>query len=306
MSASSWPGRVLAAMGAECVAFERPQHEALRVRGPDRAAWLNGLLTSNVSQVKPGTAGWGLALTKQGKIQSELFLVAAADELLLFTPPGQSQALLETLDRFLIMEDAELEAASDQRLVILVGPQASAVAAGSGAAWGELDLLGFGGALLAVPEQEYPAQLAALKQQVSVGDAATWSELRVERGLPEWGVDYGAESNPHEAALAHRVQGVGPVDWNKGCYLGQEVVCMQDMRGKVRRSLFPLVISGDQPLDRSTPVLAEQSGEALGELRSSGLSQALGGQAGFAYLKTAAAAQPLVIDGRSVQLLAQP
>ncbi len=306
MSILSWPGRVLAGTAASCVAFERPQYEALVVRGPDRASWLNGLLTSNVTQLQPGIGGWGLALNKQGKIQSELFLVASADELLLFAPPGQSQALLDTFDRFLIMEDAELERSSSWRLVILVGPQASSVAARSNAPWGELDLLGLGGALLALSEPNHATQLRALEQQAALGDAVTWEALRVEGGLPEWGRDYAAESNPHEAGLAHRAQGVGPVDWNKGCYLGQEVVCMQDMRGKVRRSLFPLVISGAQALRPPAAVVAAAGAEVVGELRTATPSQALGGQAGFAYLKTSAAEQQLSVDGRAAELLTQP
>ena len=60
-------------------------------------------------------------------------------------------------------------------------------------------------------------------------------QLRVVAGLPLYGVDFGARDNPHEASLDRRA-----VSWSKGCYLGQEVVCMQDMRGKVKRRLVRL------------------------------------------------------------------
>ena len=62
--------------------------------------------------------------------------------------------------------------------------------------------------------------------------AEDWTRLRLERGFPEFGVDYDGSDRPHEAALDRRA-----VSWSKGCYLGQEVVCMQDMRGKVKRSV---------------------------------------------------------------------
>ncbi|HEY6079381.1 MAG TPA: tRNA-modifying protein YgfZ, partial [Polyangiaceae bacterium] len=64
--------------------------------------------------------------------------------------------------------------------------------------------------------------------------------LLAEHGLGSFGVDFDQRDNPHEASL-DRVA----VSWTKGCYLGQEVVCMQDMRGKVKRRLVPLAGGGE-------------------------------------------------------------
>ncbi len=301
MSAAPWPPQHVSTQ-ASCLFIHRPAHEAFSVRGPDRKSWLNGLLTNNVARVKPGVAGWGLALTKQGKIQSELWLIEQDEALIVFTPPGQAQGLVELLDRFLIMEDAELELAPDQRLVVLLGPASVQCAERSSAAWGEFDGTGLGGALIAVSD----AQLDQLETQLRAAgaeplDEASWAALRVERYLPEWGIDYSVESNPHEAGIAHRALGQGPVDWDKGCYLGQEVVCMQDMRGKVRRSLFPLLIEGDQ-LPPADAEVTDGTGQGVGQLRSR--VTGLGGVLSFAFLKSAAADGTLEVDGRPAKLIA--
>ncbi|MGE0325364.1 MAG: folate-binding protein YgfZ [Polyangiaceae bacterium] len=299
---TAWPPQHLP-IEARCVFLTRPTHEAFSVRGPDRKSWLNGLLTNNVTRVRPGQAGWGLALTKQGKIQSELWLVESDDELLVFTPPGQASSLVELLDRFLIMEDAELELARDQRLIVLVGPDAQRCAELAPGAWGLFDATGMGGALVAVREDDLAATEARFRDAGAMAlEDAAWSALRAERYLPEWGVDYAVESNPHEAGIAHRALGQGPVDWDKGCYLGQEVVCMQDMRGKVRRSLFPVWIEG-AALPPSDAEVTDAAGLAVGQLRSRVMAPNQRGVLGFALLKTTALESELNVAGNPTKLL---
>ncbi|MBX3182088.1 MAG: hypothetical protein KIT72_10470 [Polyangiaceae bacterium] len=293
---SSWPGQVLSGIEGDFAWVRRPELEAIRVTGPDRQSWLHGVLTHDVLSLRPGIAGWGLSLNKPGKIQAEVWTLAGEEELLLFTPAGQSADLLASLDHFLIMEDAEQEPCPEVELVMLIGPGAAGAVAGlSARAFGELDFLGFGGALAAVPRG---AELSlSLTSELS---PERYAELRVERWLPEWGADYGPESNPHEASLAHRQLGAQPIDWQKGCYLGQEVVCMQDLRGKVRRALFPVAIDAAEPPAAGAEVRAGE--QVVGELRSARVSAALG-PVGFALLKTAALEGPLTVDGAPLRVL---
>ncbi|HMJ15902.1 MAG TPA: folate-binding protein YgfZ, partial [Polyangiaceae bacterium] len=89
-----------------------------------------------------------------------------------------------------------------------------------------------------------------------------WRCVRIEYALPEFGTDFGTQDNPHEASLDRRA-----VSWSKGCYLGQEVVCMQDMRGKVKRRVVRLDADGPAALAAGTPVLA--GSETVGEITSS-------------------------------------
>jgi len=135
----------------------------------------------------------------------------------------------------LIMEDAELAPLEEPVLWLsLHGPEAAARAASwalqAGGASAAIDFTGLGGAALVVPREHEPLVRAAGEGLWL--DPERWTRLRLERGLPEFGVDFDGGDRPHEAALDRRA-----VSWSKGCYLGQEVVCMQDMRGKVKRSV---------------------------------------------------------------------
>src|SRR3954465_9320615 len=82
--------------------------EVLVVTGPDRASWLNGVVTCDVTKVSPGEAAFGLLLSKLGKLQTDFYALASENELLLACASGTSATALGELERMLVMEDAEL------------------------------------------------------------------------------------------------------------------------------------------------------------------------------------------------------
>jgi len=258
--------------------------DALSVRGADRKTWLDGLLTCAVTSVAPGSALYGLLLTKQGKIVTDAFLVDDGSQLWLGVAAGHGAAVRELLDRYLVMEDAELTLETQPLAWRLeVGVSASDSAPGA-LAHGALAIGDLQAALsLSKPSDE------------ALPDAA---ELLAEHGLGVFGVDFDEKDNPHEASL-DRIA----VSWTKGCYLGQEVVCMQDMRGRVKRRLVALDASatllGAQP--RPLDVLAAD-GSVAG--RVSSVHPAPGGARLLASISTSAleSQAPLNILGESVRL----
>ncbi len=212
----------------------RPDVGTLRVTGPDRVSWLNGLITADVAACTPNEAVWSLALDRKGKIQSELWVLDAGDALLVGATAGTTPALAETLEKLLIMEDCELSDVSpDWSWSLVVGTQAPGQVP-AGAVWGTMPAWGLPVSALCLPKESAAAWLATQSRL----DEEQWLELRLEANLPSFGVDYGfGKDRPHEAGLERRT-----VSWSKGCYLGQEVVCMQDMRGKVSRSVRRLLV----------------------------------------------------------------
>lgn len=222
------------------VAVSGADRDTLIVTGPDRLSWLEGLVTCELKNLAPGAGTWGLVLSRQGKIQSVVWVVAGADRLWLSFAPGTGDAIEAELARMLIMEDAEIERPESPHVWFsLHGPDAAARAtswaAQAGGASAAIDFTGLGGAALVVPLEREPVVRAAGEGLWL--DPERWTVLRLERGLPEFGVDFDGADRPHEAALDRRA-----VSWSKGCYLGQEVVCMQDMRGKVKRSVRALKV----------------------------------------------------------------
>lgn len=263
--------------------------DTLVARGPDRKAWLDGLLTCAVAEVGPGTARYGLLLTKQGKIVSDVFLADSGAELFLGVAPGRGPAVHALLDRYLVMEDAELAVPEAPPAWLLwLGADAPAALAS-----GALGLRNLSATLLVLQSVPGGAQPAA-------GLAA----LLAQQGFGAFGVDFAERDNPHEASL-DRVA----VSWTKGCYLGQEVVCMQDMRGKVKRRLVAL--AGDAGLltaasGGALPSVVGSAGEAVGQVTS--VHPAADGACLLASVASAALESPgqLSVLGRPVRVVASP
>lgn len=217
----------------------RSELGTLVVSGADRVAWLNAVVTCDVREVGPGRAAWGLALTKQGKILTDLVVVEAGSVLLVSTAAAAAAEVAAHLEGLIVMEDAEVRDSSPEWAWWSIhGGDASAAAASVGgrAAWGAVGWTQLGDSALVAPATDASAVEAALRARCG-GALGTedWHDLRVEHQLPVFGRDFSSADSAHDASLEHRA-----VSWSKGCYLGQEVVCMQDMRGKARRRVVGL------------------------------------------------------------------
>jgi folate-binding protein YgfZ len=194
--------------------------DTLVVRGVDRKTWLDGLLTCAVAGVGGTEAGYGLLLTKQGKIVTDVFLLDDGERLFVGVAAGRGAAVRELLDRNLVMEDAELELPTEALAWRIAASPATGL---------EPDAVVQGALKLGALEARL---FLSARPAEALTDAA---QLFAQYGLGTFGVDFDERDNPHEASL-DRIA----VSWSKGCYLGQEVVCMQDMRGRVKRRLVAL------------------------------------------------------------------
>jgi folate-binding protein YgfZ len=240
-----------------------------------------------------------LALNRTGKIQSDLWLAASVDQVLISAAPGTGSALLQELQRMLIMEDAEIEHEPSWSWVTVHGAKAPSVAIQlvdclPARAHGELALLAPGDFVLATQAQE---GLLSKDAGATLGSEADWHALRIEHGLPQFGVDYDSRANPHDASLERRA-----ISWSKGCYLGQEVVCMQDMRGKAKHRMLPLKVAREVEVAVGTTV-CDEAGQPLGEVTSTAHSGRLGCPVVLARMGMTAAGIPLFVDGKPAQRL---
>jgi tRNA-modifying protein YgfZ len=239
----------------------------LAVSGSERATWLNGVVTCDATQAVPGRAVFGLLLSKQGKIQTDFVLLASSVRLFLAVAPGTVEVARAELERMLVMEDAELtDVSGELALVSLVGggaPElARTVSTAGSRVTGDIERPGLPGVVLLVPRGELPSALASLEAAGAVRPSPTeWETVRLARHAPSFGRDYGPGDNPHEAGLERSA-----VSWTKGCYLGQEVVFMQDARGKLKRRLVPLSVPAGVPAVGAE--LRSGPGEVVGEVTS--------------------------------------
>ncbi len=221
----------------------------LVVRGPDRQTWLNGLVTCDLAPRKPGDAAYGLVVGKTGKILAEVYLVLGDDDLLVGVPGpvGRAHQLAESLERYLVMEDATIEVDPDGHAwALALGLRAGDAMAAARAAGGRGGLSRRGGlptAIIATPRAARDAVVEAVIAGAAPSQVATpegWERVRLEHGIPERGVDFDDDCYPQEASLE-----IDGVSFSKGCYLGQEAVFMLEKRGHVKRRLVQLMIEGD-------------------------------------------------------------
>jgi folate-binding protein YgfZ len=237
----------------------------LEVRGADRLSWLNGLLTCELAKRKPGDAVYGLAVAQKGKIVSDVVVLVGDARVLLVVQRATVDALVASFDHHLMMEDAEL-VRSPATVAFAHGPKSKDVLAavvGEGVTGASFDVTGLGGAVLVNEGADDGAiERAAALAGGGAGDENGWEAIRVRAAVPRFGVDFDDQTYPQEAALETKA-----VSFEKGCYLGQEVVCMLEMRGHVKRKLVPLLLSGSNLPSSHAPV-DDGKGTVIGEVTS--------------------------------------
>ena len=239
----------------------------LCVTGADRVAFLHGLVTNNVKDLKTGEGCYAALVSAKGKMQSDLNIYRLADELLLDFEPGLAATNLEWLEKYVIAADAQIvDVGPLYGLLSIQGPQAEVAmrqlnlgvdlspkrmsfttAEGPD---GSLYLMnqprtGAAGFDLFAPA----AALAGLAERLNGvvaglgGRACGWAALetaRIERGIPRFGADMDATNLPPEAGLEERA-----ISYNKGCYIGQEVIARIRTYGQVAKSLRGLRLADD-------------------------------------------------------------
>ena len=110
---------------------DRSDEGRLRVTGPDRAAWLQGLLTNDIAAVKPGGGCYAAYLTPQGRMISDVRVLERGDFMLLDVPAAQKAFVLERLTTFIIMEDVAVDDVTESLARVAVhGPGAAALLEG--------------------------------------------------------------------------------------------------------------------------------------------------------------------------------
>jgi len=259
----------------------------LVVTGGDRRTWLNGLITCDLAPMKDGEATYGLFVTQKGRVLSDAIVLLDGERVLLAVPRAAVADLRASLEHYLIMEDAEL-VEGDFEVALVHGPRSGDVRekmVAAGARGASLDRTGLGGAVLFIAGSDAKRVQDARDEALAVvdgivGDDAAWEALRLERRVPRFGVDFDAATYPQEAGLEKRA-----VSFSKGCYLGQEVVCMLEMRGHVKRKLVTMRVEGDAPA-RGADV-KDAAGETVGAITSA--AGVAGGVIAMAMVKRAKA-----------------
>lgn len=280
----------------------------LRVTGEDRARLLHAMSTNDIKNLGVGAGLYTFFLNDKGRILGDACIYNLGESLFLDTEPETAGKLRDHLDRYIIADDAELSDETRQWAAVeLAGPAALACATQLGFAvprgkyqvqtfasgfLARVTMIGVDGVRVFVPAEkkdELIAQLAAA--QVSEASADEARTVRIELGLPRYGEDISERYLVQEANVPDAVH------FNKGCYLGQEIVERVRSRGQVHRVLMPVRIDGAEPPAPGTRLLSV--GKPAAEITSAVYSPEGREVAALAYVRTEAAeTRPeLVVEG---------
>ena len=286
------------AVGVVDLSFRRK----LAASGADRQDFLHRMLTNEINALQPGEGNYCFLLNAQGHILADLNVLVEPQRILLDTEPFLTGKVLETLDRFIIMDQVELEDLSPRLGTIgLEGPLSREVvrqACGVDppacrplahfSPEGDPDLLavyaaGTGqGLWIIAPTNRLPqlweslVEAAATLQGRPIGFAAL-EAARIEAGIPRYGSDIEERSLPQETGQLRAIS------YTKGCYPGQEVVERVRSRGHVNRRLVGLLALSSEPLRLGAKIQAE--GRDIGHVTSATRSPSLGKTIALGYVR---------------------
>ena len=270
MSASgAWPahfGHVkdeFAALKSTCGVYIQPDRARFRLTGSDRVRWLNGMTTNNIRDLVVGQGVYAFVLNPQGHILGDLTAYNFGDYLLVETEQAQSEKIRATFEHFIIMDDVEVANVSEEMTTIgAIGPGAGSILKAAGFEFPELKIqqvahTSWQGRSVSVVRrgtEQYPAYeiwsppgdadriCQALQSAGATRVGRDALELyRVALGVARYGQDIRERDLPQETGQEHAL------NFNKGCYIGQEIVERIRSRGAVHRKFTGFEVSGPAP-----------------------------------------------------------
>ena len=272
-----------------------PDRGVVKVSGTDARDFLNGLVTTDVTLLRPGLGRFGALLTPQGKITADFMMTEAPSGhgggFLIDCPRALAQGLAAKLGFYKLRAKVSVENLSDGLGVLAVWDGDPAVKPDLAFADPRSANLGW---RILVPEELAPKTSDLIGAEMA--DSPAYEAHRIASGVPRGGLDfmYG-DAFPHETNM-DRLHGV---DFDKGCYVGQEVVSRMQHRGTARTRTVRIILEDFSP-EPGTPILAGD--------KSVGTIGSTAGHSGLALIRVdraadaIAAGTPLTSGGLGIRL----
>ncbi|MEM6714009.1 MAG: folate-binding protein [Cyanobacteria bacterium P01_D01_bin.6] len=251
---------------------DRSHWGRIRLSDSDHLRFLHNQTTNQIQRLQPGQGCDTVFVTSTGRTIDLVTAYVESDSILLLTSPGQAQPLMAWMDRYIFFAD-QVQLADETNATValtLVGPESSALLAQLGIP--DVDLANYG--------SHQRAMLSGLETQIAIGSGLAtagitlittadagpalwsvlvaagavplgdrlWQTLRIEQGRPLPGAELTENYNPLEAALWQAVS------FDKGCYIGQEIIARLQTYQGVKQQLWGLRLA--TPVDVGTPILS--------------------------------------------------
>jgi folate-binding protein YgfZ len=235
---------------AEGFIAELPRRGVVAVSGPDAEGFLDGIVTNDLAGISPGGAGYGGLLTPQGKILFDFIVFRDGERFLFDLARSTTADFVKRLSFYKLRAKVELDDLSEALRV--------------GASWGSRTQPSVDGLVAPDPRLKSLGHrlVVAAGQPLAVDgfelvDERAYDAHRIAAGVPEGGLDFAfGEAFPHDVDM-DQLSGVA---FDKGCYVGQEVVSRMEHRGTARRRIVQVlaaspippvgaeIVAGDKPV----------------------------------------------------------
>jgi folate-binding protein YgfZ len=283
--------------------LDRSHRGLLQFTGPDRLSFLQGMLSNDLKLLKPFDGQYATLLTQQGKVIADVRVLCSLNSFYLDFWESLKGKIVDHLNRYLVADEVEIADRSDEYATLSVqGPRSEALlrelvgqvelprllsahtmihSDGAAVCVVNANHTGEAGFDLIIPRAVL-GNIARRLTEMGSRFSARWvgeetlDILRVEAGIPRHGVDFTEDNLLLEVGIEHAAS------FNKGCYLGQEVVERIRSRGHVNRKLCGLLIEG--PSAAKAGDLVQADGKDVGKVTSSIISPRLKRPIALAYV----------------------
>lgn len=279
-----------------CGIFDLGFRSRLALTGGDRVRWLNGMVTNNIRDLATGLGAYAFLLNPQGRILGDMYAYNLGESLVVETDRSQVEKIVATFDHYIIMDDVEVTDISGKQTTLgLAGPNSRSLLNAVGIEVPELQPLRMITAQCScdcdcvkctvvrgedAPQESYEIWLdpkdvlKTWQALIAAGATPVGSEAlemqRIVAGIPLLGVDI------RERDLPQETEQMRALNFNKGCYVGQEIVERIRSRGNVHRKFTGFLVEGAEPIAAGAKILAGE--KEAGEITSSAVIGTASGQ----------------------------
>ncbi len=269
---------------------DRSSRGKVRLRGGEAAEFLQGQVTNDVEGLEPGQGCYAALLNHKGKMRLDMRILRGPDWIWIDTEPGADAMLLKHIETYSLGRDVTWESA-DEGIVSVVGEVELDIEPPAGEhSWveGERGIYVRTYAGVDIIGDDLPGP------DGSESDAEC---VRIEAGIPRFGLDMDGDTIPQEAGINDRA-----VSFTKGCYVGQETVARLFYKGKPNRHLRGLKLS--RPADHGEPIVLGE--REVGRIGSACVSPTHGPIALALVRREAAPGDTVAVDGATAEVVELP
>jgi len=238
--------------GTERAFLDLSARAKFRVTGTDRVRFLNGQITNDLRKANETVAMEACVLNAKGKLNAHIFIAALGESFLIDAEPELRETLRARLERYVIADDVQIDDVTDEFALFHVFTDEPPVP-GSGRSVSAHRFVATGWDIWSDLAYHDALRLELAAAYLFI-DSAAAEVMRIEQGLPRWGRELTDEIIPIEANLEERT-----IDYQKGCYIGQEVISRIKMSGQTNKRLCGLISLNNTPLQPNMKLVASSA-----------------------------------------------